>query len=334
MPVSNNYHVYQIIFYKKFEIGLVFTLQISEKICDCVGNKIADTREIQFGLPEKIEKNNLVINEVLFNASSNGAEFIEIFNRSNKYFNAKQLYLGITKDNQNIKWFRLTEKAFLIQPSNYIVLSKSSENVISKYPSQNISKYYSIPDFVTLDDKSSIVILANDTFGIIDEMEYNEKMQMFDLQNKDDVSLERVNPNQPSNFPGNWHSASAFSGYATPGQKNSQFLSDTTTISKISITNEIFSPDNDGKDDILKIDYHCNQPGYRAQAAIYDLSGTQIRTLFTNTSLNIDGFFTWDGTNNYGNMSKPNPYIVFIQLITNTGKVYDFRKPCVLVIAK
>ena len=74
------------------------------------------------------------------------------------------------------------------------------------------------------------------------------------------MSLERVNPNRPSNERSNWHSAAASVGYATPAYKNSQYSDDLYT-DEITIEPAYFSPDNDGFQDLLDICFNFKNPG-------------------------------------------------------------------------
>ena len=84
------------------------------------------------------------------------------------------------------------------------------------------------------------------------------------------VSLERIDHDRPTQDATNWHSAAEAIGFATPAYKNSQYNDAGETDNAIEITPELFSPDQDGVNDIVNINYHFDTPGYVANVVIYD----------------------------------------------------------------
>src|SRR5690606_10142503 len=98
-------------------------------------------------------------------------------------------------------------------------------------------------------DEGNIVLLRADG-QVIDEVAYNKSWHHGVLQHTKGVSLERLHPDYPSGDPHNWHSAAATAGYATPGAVNSQFQPATALNSGFTLASEVFSPDNDGQNDV------------------------------------------------------------------------------------
>ena len=87
------------------------------------------------------------------------------------------------------------------------------------------------------------------------------------------VALERIDPEDHHKNANNWHSAASTAGYGTPGYKNSQFKQSHGITATIEVVPKVFSPDNDGFDDIATIQYKTDEPGYVANITIFDAAG-------------------------------------------------------------
>jgi flagellar hook assembly protein FlgD len=98
----------------------------------------------------------------------------------------------------------------------------------------------------------------------------------------------------------------------------------------ITLTPEIFSPDNDAKDDILLIRFHLDRPGYVANSAVYDIHGRIVRQLIRNELVSPEGVFSWDGTTDESTKASIGIYIIWIELFNPDGTVKHFKKVTVL----
>ena len=180
-----------------------------------------------------------------------------------------------------------------------------------------------------LEDADDIVLPLSPT-QIIDEVHYSDTWQ-FPLLNSDiGVSLERLNAAQPSQDSTNSHSASETIGFATPGYKNSQSDISTGNGNEISVDPEIFSPDNDGHNDVLNIHYTFPDPGNVANVNIYDARGRLIRNLVNNELLGNSGFFVWDGITNEKQKARIGTYVIYVEVYNINGDLKSFKKTCVL----
>jgi hypothetical protein len=145
------------------------------------------------------------------------------------------------------------------------------------------------------------------------------------------VSLERISPACYTNFESNWHSAAESVGFATPGVKNSQDMShDIEPVEPISISPEIFSPDNDGYNDYLTIACTAKNPGSVINITIYNAAGLLIKRLIKNESVGADAVFTWDGLDEEKQVEPPGIFIVYFESFDASGEVLKCKKPCVL----
>ncbi len=145
------------------------------------------------------------------------------------------------------------------------------------------------------------------------------------------VSLERSNFARPTNEPGNFRSAASAVGYATPGYKNSQLLDANENLNEeIGLLSKTFSPDNDGFEDALQVNYHFNEPGMIANVTIYNDKGTLIRRLAKNATLTTEGTFTWDGMTETAQPAAVGVYIIYVEVFSLNGKSKKYKKACVL----
>jgi hypothetical protein len=106
---------------------------------------------------------------------------------------------------------------------------------------------------------------------MIDQFSYNDNMHFALLNSVDGISLERLDFNRPSDDVTNWHSAAESVNFASPGYQNSQYIPVENTGS-VSIDPNVFSPDNDGYQDVINISYEFTEPGNVANIFIFDAS--------------------------------------------------------------
>lgn len=307
--------------------GRAYTLSITADAQDCLGNRAAAVMSTRIGLAEAMAPGDLVINELLFNPRSGGQDFLELYNPSAKILNLKGLQIQNAQRTTNFS--TVFQSDFLLFPDEYAAVSDDIAN---------IQAFYNVPDIRTLvqnslpgfdDESGNATLLFNGV--VIDAYDYSESWHSPLLDTKDGVSLERIDPAGPSNSAGNWHSAAAAVGFATPGYRNSQFRSSPSLADEmISIPNKTFSPDGDGQEDVLQIFYTAERAGFLLNLRIFDANGRSVRTLLRSELLGSEGVFKWDGANDEGTKARTGIYILWIELFHPDGQVERVKKTCVL----
>ena len=174
------------------------------------------------------------------------------------------------------------------------------------------------------------VLLLNQQGAVVDEVKYSDDWHFKLIDNAEGVSLERVDADGPSQEAANWHSAASTAGYGTPGYKNSQFKNLQSIAATIEVTPKVFSPDNDGFNDIATIQYKIDQPGYVANVTIFDAAGRPIRNLVRNGTLSTAGYWNWDGLDDKGLKLPVGTYIIFTEIFNLQGKKDKFKNAIVL----
>jgi len=316
------------------ENGIIYTLELPGGIKDCSGNLMETVETVQFAKPESISGSEIIINEILPNPFSGGERFVELFNRSEKIFDLKNLVL-LESDSLSLDGnipVSISDEGFLFFPGRYIVLTRDPSDILSRYnvPDPDcFIKMASMPG-MTDDENGTVTLAKKNDLTIIDRIIYSKDMNFALLTSTDGVSLERINPAESSDIKSNWHSAAESCGYATPGYINSQNLDPCLTDNIVSLFPEIFSPDNDGKDDILFIRFRPDRPGFVANASVYTPYGRLVRQLVRNELVSTDGTFSWDGITDENSKAPVGIYIIRIDLFTPDGTVKHFMKPTVL----
>ena len=168
---------------------------------------------------DKPNSNDLIINELLANPETGGSRFIEIYNRSRKAINIRNLQIKDTTRN-DVKPILLD---FLLLPKQYVVLTEKPTYVRSRYNVPDSAKFNILKNKLpTWNEALGNVSISLDTVTF-DNFNYNKSWHNPLLATTDGVSLEKINPNSTSSEPSNWQSAAEKTNFATPAQKNSQY---------------------------------------------------------------------------------------------------------------
>jgi hypothetical protein len=316
------------------ESGLVYTLSFPAGLKDCSGNLLESGKNLQFAKPESASRSEIIINEILPNPYPEGERYIEIFNRSEKIFDLQHLVLldPYTPSPEGNKPVSMSDEGYLFFPGKYLVLTRDPQDILTRYrvPDPDcLITVNSLPG-MTDDDTGRVILARKNDLGIIDRTTYSKDMNFALLTTPDGVSLERINPSGSSDNKNNWHSASSSCGYATPGYINSQNLVPELTDNMVSLFPEIFSPDNDGKEDVLFIRILPDRTGYVSNLSVFTSHGRLVRQLVRNELLSADNTFSWDGITDENLKAPIGIYIIRIDLFTPDGTVKHFMKPAVL----
>ena len=308
----------------------VYTLTVNN-VKDCKGNIIGVYNKAKAGVAEEASRNDVVINEILFNPRPNANDYVELYNRSNKIVDANKLFIANRNSSgvlNSIK--KISEIPFYIFPDDYIVVTEDAISLQHEYlvsNPQNVLLLSSLPSFP--DDKGTVVV-TNSQGNVVDEVAYSEKWHFALINNNEGIALERIDPNDSSQKQSNWHSAASTAGYGTPGYKNSQFKQTSSVNAMIEVSPKVFSPDNDGHDDIATINYQVSEPGYVANVTIFDANGRMVRYLVKNALLGLRGSWNWDGLNENGQKLPLGNYIVFTEIFNLHGNKKQFKNTVAL----
>ena len=311
------------------DTGIVYTVTLNG-MGDCSGNLVSNGAT-QIILPHTGAIGDLIINEVLFNPFTGGDDFVEIYNNSEKYLDLYNWKLANWDDGITDNFKAITSHQ-LMGPGDYIVLTKDSSDIQSNYLNAILGNFVQLASFPTYSNDSGTVflVLPDIDSTVCDYFRYDEELQFGLINNPDGISLERIDFDRGTNESTNWHSAAESVGWATPGLENSQYYPGQLTSDAVSVEPEIFSPDNDGIDDVLNINYTMTNPGFVGNVTIFDANGRVIRSLVQNELLAAAGTVSWDGLNNKREKARIGMYIVYFEVFDLEGNVSGVKKTCVV----
>ncbi len=169
------------------------------------------------------ERNDIVVNEIMFAPSSNEPEWIELYNRSNKIIEIKNYLVADAADT-----IQINDKSFLLNPSSYLIIAKDS-SIHSFY---KIESTIFISNFPSLNNSSDKIIVLDSLERVIDSLSYSSKWG-----GANGKSLERISTEIISTDSSNWKtSLSKESG--SPGRVNSVTQKD----NDVELNKIIFNP--------------------------------------------------------------------------------------------
>ncbi len=335
MAVSTDNKSVKQVFAEAFDTATIYTLTVLGDIQNCMGTAMAGDTAVRFGLPQKAGKGDVVINEVLFYPLEGGVDYVELYNRSQKTIDLSALILGTVRKSPpnppDSLFYDLSFSQNLLLPGTYVLLTSSPEKVKAQYTAKNPGAFLRVAPFPAFGKEAGSVLLYRQLHKI-DAFDYSEKMQYPLLTYTQGVSLERVSADGQTNDANNWHSAAESAGFGTPGYRNSQSVSvnPDSINGTIDIEPDIFSPDNDGYQDVLHVKYKFETSGNTLTINIFNISGQLIRRLVNNEYTGTDGVVSWDGLKDDGTKAPVGIYVLYIEVFDQQGKVMQWKKTAVL----
>lgn len=284
-------------------------------------------------LTDSILTGDLVINEILANPAKGGEKFVELYNRSDKILNLRDLALGLYDSVSNLATGLkpISESDFISHPGDYSVLTPTPGDIMNRYYCPNPDAFIQMNSLPSLGRENGTIVLArNNDRVIIDHVDYSMQMYSDLLTVTAGISLERLNPSLSSLDVSNWHSASENCGFATPGYRNSEFLKINPGEDEITVSPIVFTPDDDGKDDVLWIGFQVSDPGFLVNVTIFDAAGNRVRCLAGNRLLSTGDSLLWDGRDDNHKKLSLGIYILYFELLKPEGKTVRVKKTCIL----
>lgn len=296
----------------------------AKNIADCSGNVLKEAR-LTIGISESADSSDIVLNEILFHPRSGGEDFVEIYNRSDKFISLKDWALANVDAAGTMANSRaISNTNFVLPPKQFLVLSQSATSIKNQYfkaVGENILEMASLPSFP---NEKGTVILLDANKRVFDRFDYSEDLHHALIDDKSGVSLEKTDYNIASAQPSNWHSAAASEGYATPGYANSQVMPLNANVS-FTIEPEIFTPDGDGIDDVTQLKFKLDTPGYLANIYIFDSNGRMLKQLAQNQLLGTNDIIIWDGKSGNNDIVAVGYYIILVELFNTSGQKHTLK---------
>lgn len=307
------------------EENRIYLLQ-TRSIGGC-NNIVQESVEARTGIAKQPDAGDLVINELLFNPPSGGVDFIELYNPSPFLVNMKDLLIGSRNDAgllANI--YAASEKDQLLFPGEYLVLSTDTAFIKRQWSNSDKKAMAAVKSLPSLPDDKGNIVVMNKQGKIIDELTYTDDWHFPLLKEKEAVSLERIDPRSPTADPGNWHSAASDKNFATPTKVNSQYKKRDSATTYIHIFPALISPNNDGIDDFLNIQYRFKEAGSLMSAFLFSQNGQRLSAIIENRLCGTEGRFVWSGLDSKNNRLPAGVYVVLVESFNLNGKSQRLKK--------
>jgi hypothetical protein len=292
------------------------TLQV-RTLRDCAGNTLFHSPVIPFVVPQEAAPGDLIINEILFNPPPNGVDFVEIYNKSDKFINLQNWVIANATTNRII-----TTEMRIMPPQSYLALTPDLIKLKQQY-SRTIDSLVQVVSLPSYNDSDGSVRLLTPQGALMDRLDYEERWHFPLLERREGVSLERISFNAPTQDRNNWFSAAApFFGTPTYLNSQSERQSALTALKDcFRIENQVFTPDGDGFQDFMRLHLDCAATGGVATIKIFDAAGRLMRTLLNQETVAPGMFLAWDGTTDNGSKARIGPYLLMIELFDLQGNV-------------
>ena len=327
--------------------GDVITLTI-ENAGDFQGNVSA---RLEQPVAQPLQPGNLVFNEIMYNPLADDrdgipdqSEYIEIYNRQPYAISLEGIFLH-DEPNENGQITRIDpiSSAQRWIPANGHALFYP-EPTARPFSESRTARFFELSeDFapyafqalrttLNLPNAGRRVYLADSTRTVIDMVDYSPDWHNPNLADTRGIALERINPDLETNNPANWSSNATLQG-GSPGMQNSNYQEPQFTGSDtgVFLDPNPFSPDGDGFEDNLFINYIFDEPDYLLRIRIYDRYGRLVRTLTEGIPAGLQGSVIWDGRTDDGQRNRIGIYIILVEAYnSSSGRSRAFRETSVL----
>lgn len=288
---------------------------------DCSQNILK--KDVIIKLPQKVEKKEVLITEILPNPFEGGTEFIELYNNSSKIIDLSDLWIGML-DEEGLWKQKVQLPQTLFLPFTYIVFTSQKEGVTNFYDVAFPEQVYEV-NLPILTNENGTIVLTNSQAEILEEFSYTNDQHYRFLVDEKGVSLERISLELVANDFENWISASEQINWASPTTKNSQTIPN--HLLDFQLTTQIITPNGDGIQDELQIQYAFDDKNWMGTFTIFNRNAHKIITFDKHKNLGKQGLVHWDITNDNGQLVPVGFYVLIIELYNQKGEIKVIKLP-------
>lgn len=310
--------------------GIIYQVDATS-VKDCSGNTIGSKHTVKVGIPERADTADVVINEILFNPKPGQEDFIELYNKSNKLLDLQDLYLAKKDDAGQIDDITACSNSpYLFFPEDFLIFTVNKQSLTSSYILKNLQAVVELASMPSMSDDAGDLLLIDGQGREMDALSYSDDWHHPLIDDAEGIALERISYQSATQDKNNWQSAAKDVGYGTPTYKNSQSNQIENVSGLITVTPEIISPDQDGRDDFAMIGYQFETDGNVMSMLIFDAAGRLVRQLQKNALCGRVGFFKWDGLADQAAPLPPGLYILYTEVFNVNGKTKRYKNSIVL----
>ncbi len=266
----------------------------------------------------------VLMNEIMYSPAPGNPEWVEIVNGSS---DPVQL-IGWTFEDSRDRFVFCTD-SIVIQPDSFAVLTSDSSAFRNIWPDVHCpllqpSGWPSLNNTTQQGEVwADILILRDSSLCAVDYVPYDDEWG-----GSAGVSLEKLNPDFSGFEASSWTSCSS-SG--TPGECNSCSAESGSGSGKfLDYYPNPFSPDGDGRDDVLTIEMNFQHPENEVTLEIYNIQGRLLLQLLHGEICGSSKIITWNGTGENGRRLPVGRYIIYLS--ARAEETGEHREGCDVVI--
>jgi hypothetical protein len=309
------------------QYGQEYALSILDSIKDCSENASLISNKA-FALPVDAQVAEVLVSEILFAPKSGGSDFIELYNASKKVFDLSHLL--VSRWNNDLGAYDaqvIKSESALFFPGEYIAISEDVSFLQANYFCDEANLLAGqVPNFSSEEGGFAILNLG---LIILDHGSYSDDWHFELLEEKNGISLERIDFGQLPLSEKYWQSATQNEAYATPGRLNSQQII-TLEEAEWEAIPAYFTPNGDGDKDYAQLYFSYEGGSSMAKVDIFSVRGERVRSLVEYNFSAEQGYFLWDGFDNDGQLLAAGIYIAILEYYNDQGYSDKLRTPIVL----
>ena len=293
--------------------GRRLRLALSDAATSCVAGEAVDTSSLLVGVPEVSAPGDWVLSELMYDPLAGQGRWVELYNRSDKLLSLGGLLLAEADASGEVIEAFAPARDGLVGPGGYLVLAADPASLLAQYP-EAIESAVIEARVPTLEGDGCLLLadaVAEERhFLVCHRASWHNRA----YAKTDGVSLERIDLEAPAEEASNWTSAASTVGFATPTRRNSQArIEGPRSDATLALQRERFSPDGDGFEDLLAVDYAFETPGTLVTFEVVDLQGRALYRPPEQEAVARRGVWTWDGVTDEGAVVAVGTYVLRVE---------------------
>lgn len=305
----------------------IIILQAASSLTDFAGNNPCSV-VFKTGITSDPMPGDIVFSELLFDPGEGCAEYIELYNNSERVFDLSLLSLS---NSQGAVPATITAVPRQLLPGDYVALTADREAVVNRYACADPASVFEADRLPALPDDEGSLLLYDRTLNVTDRVSYAASMHLRFLSGTEGVSLEKVAPYLPSDVAGNWHSASETCGWGSPGAPASVTYTSSEGTAGLTLSSSRVSPDGDGFEDVVSVGVFPGGEGNIISVTVFSDRGYAVRKLAERHAADTGAEFIWDGTSDNGARLPAGLYLILAESFNSAGDSRRWKEVCALL---
>lgn len=262
---------------------------------------------LSFSIARGNDFGDVLINEIMFDVSQIGYEYIELYNTTSNTITIENWSFADEADILRNRTNKILT-TLALPPNGYAIIAHDSLAYYSTEPEMREYVLMTESSF-SLNNGGDMFQILDGEMSVIDSVRYSDDWHEDYLTETKDVSLEKLQPNLTSNEETNWLSCTDEDG-GTPLRANS-YTGVIANSGTISVTPNPYSPSSSSEPYIV-IEFESGYRNALYDCTIYYENGSVARKLAESKFVAERGIITWNGRDDRGDILPLGPYPVVV----------------------